>query len=185
MPCSVQNCANVHYGLGYCAKHYARMRRNGTLTIKKAANGSKLQWVLNTALASETDECVPVPFAPGSHGYCALTTSSGRTLVHRYICEVTHGAPPTAAHEAAHSCGRRLCVNKRHLRWATPKENQADKLLHGTSLRGERHNGAKLTQEEVMAIRNSSDSQNSMAARFGVCQQTISDIKRGRRWAWL
>jgi hypothetical protein len=78
-------------------------------------------------------------------------------------------------------------VNKRHLSWKTRLENEADKLVHGTVLRGERQNGAKLKEEHVRQIRGLEGmmSQGQMAAMFGVDRITINDIFRGRTWAWL
>lgn len=50
----------------------------------------------------------------------------------RVVCERVNGPAPTEKHETAHGCGNSWCVNKRHLRWATHIENEADKLIHGT-----------------------------------------------------
>jgi hypothetical protein len=52
-------------------------------------------------------------------------------LVSRLVCEETYGPPPTPKHQAAHNtlngCVGGLCVNGGHLRWATPRENLADR----------------------------------------------------------
>ena len=48
----------------------------------------------------------------------------------RFACERENGPPPTAKHQAAHAtrygCLGGLCVNGKHLRWATNKENAGD-----------------------------------------------------------
>lgn len=51
------------------------------------------------------------------------------------MCQKAHGDPPSPKHDAAHSCGRghEGCVNPNHLSWKTKKQNQADRITHGTS----------------------------------------------------
>jgi hypothetical protein len=148
----------------------------------KAANGARRDW-LDAAMLVDTDECQIVPFSVGTHGYVALTVNRQSLLAHRYVCSIAHG--PANGRQAAHSCGNKKCANKKHLRWASRSENEADKLKHGTHNRGERHSLVKLSREEVFAIRAASGTQRDIANSFGVVQQTVSDIKLGRRWSWL
>jgi hypothetical protein len=108
----------------------------------------------------------------------------------RLVCELAHGAPPTAKHEAAHSCGNGHigCVNPNHLRWATKTENEGDKLGHGTHNRGENHGIAKLTKEKVLDIRrrlSSGESERKLASSFGVSRGAIRSVRNGHSWAWL
>jgi hypothetical protein len=109
--------------------------------------------------------------------------------VSRIVCEKFNGPPPTSKHEAAHSCGKghEGCVSGRHLRWDTPKGNQADRLKHGTHNRGERQPRAKLTEHDVRWIRSviGTRPQREIAQMFGVHPCVISEIKIGRKWAWL
>jgi hypothetical protein len=97
---------------------------------------------------------------------------------------LTAGPPPSPDHEAAHSCGRghEGCVNPKHLRWATHKENQADKEGHGTILRGEQHPAAKLSEADVLEIRASSDTIANLAAQFDVTPRNIRHIKQHTSW---
>jgi hypothetical protein len=135
-------------------------------------------------LPYESDECLFWPYAKYRGGYAQFERHQS---VCRYLCEFSHGPPPTREHQAAHSCGKAGCVNKRHLSWKTRLENEADKLVHGTHLRGERQNGAKLTEENVRQIRRLKGTmfQGEIAAKFGVNYITVNDIFHGRTWAWL
>lgn len=76
-----------------------------------------------------------------------------------------------------------------NLQWGTKRENQNDKIVHGTINSGERCGTAKLTSEQVIEIRNLCRSrkypQTKIAAMFGVKQQEISKIKLGIRWGHL
>lgn len=179
--CSHPSCDRPHYGKGYCNRHYARLRRTGSAdSVRKLANGTTTHWLTTVALTWESDNCLIWPFAVGNHGYGLCDGE----LAHRRVCEAENGAPP-AGLQAAHSCGNQLCVNKRHLRWATRQENEADKLTHGTRLMGESHPLAALSETDVLSIRAAKGPQREIANTYGISQQTVSDIKTRKRWAWL
>ena len=109
------------------------------------------------------DECLIWPHCKSGTGRGGLayitigpTRKNRKTfLVSRLICEHAYGPPPSDSHQAAHSCGRAhlSCVARKHLRWATPQENAADKNINGTVLRGETVPTAKLSAETVLTIR--------------------------------
>jgi DNA-binding transcriptional regulator YiaG len=79
------------------------------------------------------------------------------------------------------------CVNPRHLAWKTPKENQADKIIHGVHNRGERNGNAVLTAEKVQEIRRlkASVPRKKLAEIYGVTLQTISKVTTGARWSHI
>ena len=108
--------------------------------------------------------------------------------IHRLVALAFLGNPPTPSHEVAHADGDPANNHFSNLRWATSKENQADKVIHGRTNRGERHGHSKLTESDVHEIRNlisQGDTQQDIAEKFGVSRGTISKIKRGRNWSWL
>lgn len=59
--------------------------------------------------------------------------------------------------------------------------------IHGRQRCGEKSKANKLTEAEAMEIRGlrGIEPQASVAARFGITQQTVSDIQVGRRWKHL
>lgn len=73
--------------------------------------------------------------------------------LHRLVCLAFHGLPPSPQHEVAHNDGVRLNCVPSNLRWATRKENHADKHRHGTRQVGERIGNAVLTATQVAEIR--------------------------------
>jgi hypothetical protein len=105
------------------------------------------------------------------------------------MCLLRYGPPPTEGHVAAHSCGNGSggCVHPRHVRWATASENEQDKVVHGTSNRGERCGSAKLTEDDVRTIRGLEGhmTQQGIADRFGVHLMTVNSILRRKNWSWL
>jgi hypothetical protein len=98
-------------------------------------------------------------------------------------CEAVNGPPPTAAYEAAHLCGNGhlACVNPRHVVWKTRADNHADKLIHGTHSRGEKHGGAKLSNADASMIRRLKGvaSLDELADGFNVSKTTIWKIQVG------
>ena len=84
--------------------------------------------------------------------------------------------------EGCHNDGNALNNNLNNLRWDTPKNNHADKVKHGTTNRGERCGTAKLTLEQVRAIRKDDRLQKIIAKEYEVQQSLISRIKNGIRW---
>ena len=132
---------------------------------------------LRQLISSNTDDCVL--WDRGRAGrYGAIR---GNVRAHRLACSWAHGAPPVGSH-AAHSCGAPLCVNPRHLRWASPAENIADKAAHGTNLKGERHNMAKLTSDQASAVHSAAGSLSTIAATFGISKSQAHRIRTGENW---
>lgn len=73
-----------------------------------------------------------------------------------------------------------------NLRWDTPKNNQKDKIKHGTSNIGERHGNAKLNGQQVRIVKwlcaNSNMLQREIAVIFGVTRPLISYIECNKIW---
>lgn len=195
--CLVSDCErNAHYDVsgkcGYCVKHYRRFRKSGDPLVVRKVPSPAQDW-LHQHVNYAGDDCLIWPFHRSpKDGYGRvhhpvhyhLMTSS------RLMCIMAHGEPPTPKHEAAHKCGKgnQGCTNPLHLYWATPTENQHDRVKHGTSNRGERQGRSKLNRNDVRMIKSlcaAGYSQASIADQFGVDQSAISNIKRGRNWAWL
>lgn len=183
--CSVEGCGGRVYGLGLCNKHYLRQRRHGSPdVVKKASAGAHAAFV-EEAFTATTDECICWPAGWSTvNGYAYARIGTSMTLVHVYVLERTAGERP-AGKQAAHSCGKTLCINPRHLRWATPQENEADKRQHGTDPRGERNGMALLTDEQVSEIRSlyaaGGMTQTVLAEMYGTTQGQISRLIAGKR----
>jgi len=183
--CNVPKCGRRHRGRGYCNRHWIRFNKYGN-PLGESPNKNKIQrWVKKQSL-NKGDDCVLWPFSQNPNGYGQYAWV-GMKGAHRIMCSIAHGKPPTPKHEAAHSCGNRLCVNPKHLIWKTPKENRADKIFHNTHLRGERNHKAKLTEKQVRTIKKlrGKVTGRALAARYGVTPALISRIYKGQCWSWL
>ena len=104
--------------------------------------------------------------------------------VHRLVLEAFVGTCPDGM-EACHGDGDPANNRLEFLRWDTPAANQADRLRHGTHIRGERHKLSKLTEAEVLAIRVDSRPHRKVATDYGVSHAAVSLIKRRKNWGWL
>ena len=113
--------------------------------------------------------------------------------VNRLVCEAFHGPAPTDQHQAAHKNGVRADNRAENLYWATPKENKADSIRHGTSVRGvtarNQHGSAKLTPETVVEIRQSYFGRRgdlvALSRKFGTCTGNIYRVVKGESWAHI
>lgn len=193
-PCSAPSCnGNSHWtskgAHGLCRNHARRKKLYGSIDAGlRTPNGLPALFYQNSVLPCASDECLIWPYAR-TDGYAVMSTGGRPRTVHRMACIAVHGQPPSKEYEAAHTCGGGAmgCVNPRHLRWATPAANQADRAIHGTSNRGERCASSKLTEDEVNVIRSlkGTMTQQDIASIFGVNYITVGDIHNGRTWSWL
>jgi hypothetical protein len=69
-----------------------------------------------------------------------------------------------------------------NLEWGTHLENMADRKAHGNYKFGQRHVGAKLSDEQALYIYTSDECGEVLAERFGVHPTKVSGIRRGRTW---
>ena len=137
------------------------------------------------AIPYEGDNCLIWPFGllNGYPEFDRLAKVYKTPYVHRAVCIEVYGPPPTPDHQVAHAkkCSSKQCVNNKHLRWATPKENMAD------DQRGEDAHKSKLTEEQVIEIRKLTQtmSQHKLGTKYGVSQKAIWFIINRKNWYWL
>lgn len=187
--CKVEGCTNKSGFKGYCSFHGHRFKRTGDPLVASLnpRHRINLKWLEDHA-SYDGDDCLKWPFTVSDNGRGVITIDGHSTSVPNAMCRLAHGEPPTSQHEAAHSCGKghEGCVNPNHLRWATRKENEADKVVHGTIRRGTKINTVKLTEDQVRDIRRRvNETGVALASEFGVTAANISSIRNRKNWAWL
>lgn len=133
---------------------------------------------LHQLMGTETDECLI--WDRGTDGRYGVVRASQRA--HRLACIHAHGAPPFPGAHAAHRCGVSLCVNPRHIRWATPAENIADKERHGKKLAGDGHPMARLSSASALAIKSARGTCREVAEQYGISKSQVSRIRREENW---
>lgn len=185
-PCAVDGCKSASRSSGLCEMHYRRRIRHGDPLVKKRpANGEGWDYMM----AHMWDDCPKWPFTRDQNGYARINTKEGIPKnVHRIVCEVVHGPPPSSSHQAAHSCGKgnEGCFGARCVSWKTQKENEEDKLVHGTRIRGSKNYNAKLTELDVFQIRSLRGiRQKDIAEIYGISKGHVKSIMSRKRWGWL
>lgn len=131
----------------------------------------------------------------GKAGYAYTILESGSRkkggyrkhhLIHRLIAEAFLPNPenkPCVNHKDGDKSNNSLS----NLEWATYSENTLHAYDNGLiiSLKGEKHNMAKLTNAQALEIRGSVGSCKSVGAKYGVSAMIVSKIRRRELWAHL
>jgi hypothetical protein len=105
------------------------------------------------------------------------------TSAHRTSYIVFVGLIPNDK-EICHRCDNRRCINPDHLFVGTRKDNMQDCLAKGRfvfapRVSGVHHHNAKLTLEQVRAIRASRLPSTKVASEFGISDGHFRAIRRG------
>jgi len=111
-------------------------------------------------------------------------------LVHRVAAWLWLGVDLDGDHEVCHDCDNKRCCNPNegHIRPGTRSENMRAAYDRGLqpSRKGEANGRARITMKQASQIRKlyatGKFSQKKLADRFGVTQQTVSGIVRGKTW---
>jgi hypothetical protein len=103
--------------------------------------------------------------------------------VHRMMLLAFKG-PSTNPEETdvLHNDGNHLNNWLGNLRWGTHTDNMRDKTFHGTQMLGSKNHRAKLTEEDVKAIRLDKRTERAIGKAYGVSQVTIHFIRTRKTW---
>ena len=115
-------------------------------------------------------------------GYGILPGNHGNVRAHRFSY-VHHYGRIDAGMVICHKCDNPSCVNPDHLFIGTTKENFQDMLSKGRDkMVGSRNNKAKLNEDQVAFIRQSTLSALALSIEFSVSKSAIKRIKNGTQW---
>jgi hypothetical protein len=121
------------------------------------------------------------------YGCIRLHRRDGKqTRAHRLSWEIHRGSIPDGLC-VCHKCDTPLCVNPDHLFLATNIENTADRVRKGRNANqhGTRHHNARLTEQDVFAIRCDSRTRKDIARHYKIHPVYVWKIKTKRRWGHL
>ncbi len=197
MKCSV--CDSVSRSLGFCEKHYIRFRKYGDPHGGKRNHGTLEErfW----PKVQKSDGCWLWAGAKSSKGY-GLIGEGGRNgrdlLAHRVSYQLQVGEIPDGL-SILHSCDTPLCVNPAHLRCGTTQENIAEAYekkrkaspfadpknrYQGprTGLKGAANTNARLTDDDIRAIRLRTDKPRFVAKDYNITSDYVTMIRKRKVW---
>lgn len=114
-------------------------------------------------------------------GYGRTVFRGVEQYTHRMAWEAAHGRPIPAGMLVCHHCDVRHCVEPSHLFLGTIQDNVADMVAKRRHCFGERSRDAKLSAEEVAAIRASKLPIRKIGPMFGVNASYVGEIRRGEK----
>lgn len=140
------------------------------------------------SLHGETVRDMKIGYTRG--GYRAVILSlKGKTKnyrMNRLVLIAFHGDRPDR--QAAHKNGVRTDNRLRNLYWATTEQNAADRVRHGTILKGQAQATSILTEADVRQVRKiwsmpNHPSAAELALEYGVSGPTLWKAATGRTWS--
>lgn len=116
-------------------------------------------------------------------GYGVVVINYKHLLAHRVVYAL-HVGGFAEEKRVLHRCDVPCCVNPDHLFLGTQADNIRDMENKKRSYhpRGSAHGRAKLSESDVVFIRNSPDSNRVNATKFGVSSQVISQLRQRKIW---
>lgn len=198
--CSIDGCAGKSVSRAMCEKHYTRWKRHrdpflvkpGSRAVDARGTVQERFWRKvnknGPIIRAELGPCWEWTASRNVAGYGQFRVSAERgELAHRFSWEMAVSDPEAMA--VCHHCDNPACVNPSHLFLGTITDNNQDMWrkgrgkLHGP--RGETHHSARLSDAQVVEIRqhyaSGNVSQPQLARSFGVSQHAIWYALRKRR----
>ena len=131
----------------------------------------------------EVGECLEFTGFIAANGYGRVETKdTGEVSAHRVVAAHHLGESNKIV---LHSCDNPKCVNIKHLRYGTHKENGEDKSVRLRQPRGEENPKSYLTEREVLEIFRDKRPSRLTALDFGCSAKTVRNIRNGTTWSWL
>ncbi len=190
MQCKVDGCVGKSKGLGYCYKHYVRLKKTGSTDDAKWTQAPLEVRFWRNVQKSDDSSCWIWTGNKRRNGYGRISLGAkhlGSEGSHRVSWKLANKAEIPDGMFVMHSCDNPSCVNPKHLSLGTPKDNMQDMISKGrkrvVAPVGTGNGKALINEEIVKQIRQSSDSHASLARRFGVSPNCIRGVRVGRTWS--
>lgn len=119
-PCEYPGCEKPKHAKGYCSTHHMRILRHGSVEHTAFIVGDDLKRF--SSKIEKTTRCWNWTGSIGAGGYGRFAQDGKNKEAHRVSYELHKGAIPDG-YQIDHICHNTVCVNPRHLRIATPKQN--------------------------------------------------------------
>lgn len=134
-----------------------------------------------------SDDCWEWTAYRNPRGYGYFHRNGHPVPAHRLSYELCNGPIPEGMF-VCHKCDNPPCVNPNHLWLGTNADNTNDRNRKGRNPVGGHHHAAKLTESQVIEIRqraSSGEKQYELAREFKVARSLISLIVNRKLWAHI
>ena len=139
-----------------------------------------------------SNECWEWKASKFKDGYGAFWNGDNQIRAHRFSWEFHFGNIPEGV-LVCHHCDNPSCVNPNHLFLGTIQDNINDKCKKGRadggSIKGEEHYFSKVTNKEVIRIRELYDTgkyfQREIGELFGISRSNVGEIIRRKTWTHI
>lgn len=184
--CHVLGCVKEAKQKSLCCMHYTRQRRYGSFEMpqKKAL----FQIFAESVEVDEPDKCwlwTGNAITTGLN-YGRINVGRKSYLAHRLSYEFLVQPLPQGM-LALHTCDNPKCVNPHHLYAGNHKQNAIDRSVRkpNSYAVGEKAGTAKLSEDQVISIRQDGRSCYALAKHYGVSPALISMVKNRKVWKHL
>jgi len=116
-------------------------------------------------------------------GYPSIRINNKRMRLSKYVYEQEYGEISKGL-IICHHCDNTRCINPIHLFAGTQKDNINDKVYKNrhAKQKGEQHGGHKLTETQVLIIRNDLRTCREIANEYSTCPSVVCNIKNKKAW---
>lgn len=188
MLCCIKDCDKPARALGMCKGHYDRMKNGRDMSPplrQVIRSGPDIDRLKAKISVNEANDCWEWQASLNTNGYGQFRFRNRPQQAHRVSWVLHHGEIPAGLY-VLHKCDNPLCINPDHLFLGTQAENIADAMSKDRWRTprpvGESHGNAVMTEDDVRAIRASSEPSRRIAKRYGVTQSAIQHIRKRRSW---
>lgn len=175
--CTVQGCDLLQHSKGFCRMHAERARKHGDPATRLQLRGeSAAEKIMHYSRHNPETGCRDWTGCKDKDGYGIVRVlGMNERQAHRIAYRAFIGNIPDGMH-VLHKCDNPGCVNTTHLFLGTNADNMRDKSSKG------RHHNARFNEQQIRAIRESTDVMRVLAERYGVSIAAIQQIKERRSY---
>lgn len=149
-------------------------------------------WSCKDFQGRQTDSWRRLKTCTTDRGYLTVSLCKNNTKktkrVHQLVILAFKGQKPNGC-VVCHNDGNPSNNASTNLRWGTSASNAADKVLHGTHVRGQRSPNAKITNAQAIEIKRrlatKTETGVALAKEFGVTPHLICRINTGKTWSHI
>jgi hypothetical protein len=185
MICSIADCGKRTLARGLCAAHYKRWRlyrdpnkcaHQSTPTLRKhnKSQDELVAFLEDNSFSEPNSGCKLFTGDVNPKGYGRIRFDGRSQMVHRVVWEMEYGPLPKGL-MTCHKCDTPACIRLDHLYAGTAQDNADD-------IAKRKRRSCKITMDDVVAIRASSDRHGILAKRYGVSRAMIYAVKAHQVW---